>query len=409
MRRNHADLIEAFMEYMRFSDAPRSYQRWAFVSAIASILERKVWLTRDHDTGWYPNLYLFLIGPPGSGKSTVAETAMSFLYELECVDFLAEDINDASLLHDLAKIGTRKKFEWNGQSFPHSAATLFASEAAEAFTEQAKGLGIIKKLTSLYNGGPLGWHLTHGTGRSTRGDGNVKLLNPCVNLLACSTPEWLLKRCMTRTDAQGGFGSRILLVVSKEELRSQDEWETENKAKDMLLRSSIIEDMRKIALMRGPYTTSACFKDAWRECQRRYDAWKDERARAGILGGYQQRKMTQLYKVTMCLAAGRRDDLVLTGADILDAWQMLSDIEADMVDVLDQLELSPDARNRQDILAYLRKTEKVRVTKSELVRDFPRMDFQELNIAINGLIAMGRLVIVESQPSRTVYMHIVPS
>jgi energy-coupling factor transporter ATP-binding protein EcfA2 len=287
--RNFPDLIEAFMEYMQHSDAPKSYQRWAMLSIVASCLERKVWLIRDHDTGWYPNMYLFLIGPAGSGKSTVAEAAVSLLFDLECIDFLSEDLNEVTLFHELRSIGARKKFHFNGQDFPHSAATLFSSEASDTFKEQYKGGSVISKLTSMFNGGPLGWHMKQGVGRSTRMDGAVKVVNPCVNLLACSTPIWLIQRCMTRTDAQGGFGSRILLVVSKDELKAQTDWEPEHKAKDMMLRRMIVEDLKQVNKMQGPYCTSACFKEEWRRCQIEYENWKYERTRAGLLGGYHQR------------------------------------------------------------------------------------------------------------------------
>ena len=400
------DLVEAFAEYMGSSDAPKQYIKWAMLGVVAGALERKVWLVKDHDTGWYPNLYLFLVGPAGSGKSTVAESAVSFLYELDGVDFLSDDINGASLFEDLRSIGARKKFSWMNDLYPHSAATLFSSEASETFSAQYKNDGLITKLTSLYNGGLLGWHMKHGTGRSTLGGGRHTVLNPCINILACSTAQWLITKCITKNDAAGGFGSRIILVVAKEELRARNEWESASQPKDMNLRRDIIEDLRAVHKMQGPFHTSPCFRDAWSECTRKYNAWKEMQASQGIMGGYQQRKLTQLCKVTMCLAAARRSDLVLMGKDLEDAWSMLNEIEPAMIEVLDELELSPEARLRREIIGHLRRTERQQVTKAEIHRLFPKQDHLQVEMAIKGLVTVGKLVATDVTASRTLYQII---
>ena len=406
MNRHYPDLLAAWLEYMQFSDTPIVYQKWAFVSCIAGALERKVWLIKDHDTGWYPNLYVFLVGPAGSGKSTVAETAVSMLQEVEGVDFLADDLNQTTLFHGLAEIGKRKKFQWNGEFYPHSAAMLFSSEASETFVEQHRGGGIIKKLVSLYNGGPLNWSLRHGPARSTRIDGDIKLLNPCINLLACSTASWLITKCITKNDAVGGFGSRILLVVSKDGMKEKIEWENAKQVKDMMLRARIIEDLKVIHELKGSYMSSACFRDAWRECTKKFIDWKSERNRTGLFGDYSQRKMVQLCKLSMIIAASRRNELIIMGKDLIDAWDMLSEIEPAMIEVLSDLELSPDAKAQRDIVDYLRRTQKRQITRAELHRDFRGLYFEELERAIKGLLTIGKLAIIEQTHTRILYQFI---
>jgi hypothetical protein len=105
----------------------------------------------------------------------------------------------------------------------------------------------------------------------------------------------------------------------------------------------------------------------------------------------------------MCLAAARRNNLELIGEDLRDAWRMLNEIEPEMTEVLDEFEMGFDARNRREIMAYLRKCEKTRVSKSELIRDLPRMELRDLNSALYGLLALGKLKIEQETPQRTVY------
>lgn len=405
-KRNFPDLLEAWMEYNRHSIAPKIYQRWSFVSVIAGALERKVWLTKNHHTGWYPNLYLFLVGPPGSGKSVTAEAAMSLLQEVPGIEFLADQVNAVSLFHDLSAIGRKKIFRWNGEAYPHSAATIFASEAATTFIEQYKGGGIITALTNLYNGGPLGWSMRHGVSRSTRGDGSVACYNPCINLLACSTPAWLMTRCMTRDDAEGGFGSRILIVVNYDELVDDGVWDSGEIASDMKLRMAIIEDLKQVAKLAGPYSSDLSFRAAWQEVTKRHNAEMEVRARSGVLGGYQQRKLTQLIKLTMILAASRRNDLVVTGKDLEDAWTMLAQIEPDMVMMLEELDMSPDSKARRDIFNWLRAVGHRTVTKATIMHAFPRMDWTQFNQAIAGLLAMRRLRVIKESPAEGVLYQV---
>lgn len=398
----------SWMKYCKHSTAPEQYKIWSFMSVLAGALERRVWLTKNHDIGWYANLYLFIIGPPGSGKSVIAESAMRLLQEVDGISFLANDINSVTLLEDLEAIGKKKVFTWNGVDYPHSAATIFATEGAETFQEQAKNIGIITRLTSLFNGGQFGWSMTHGTNkRSTKTTGKTSLLNPCVNLLACSTPEWLLTRCMTKNDADGGFGSRILLAVSKDSLEVDGEWERPDQKEDLTLRSNIIHDLKMIAQMQGPYISDLTFKDAWRYYANEYNKWKKANC-TGIFGGYQERKITQHLKIAMCIAASRRQELVITGADLETAAKMLNAIEPAMINMLSDLEMSRDAKIRREIFTKLESSAEATITKGDVIRMNPRFDFVEVMRSIEALVAMGKLVIIEERSgfARTLYQII---
>src|SRR6516164_1438064 len=59
--------IERFIDYTSNLEAPEIWRKWSAISMIAATLEQKVWA----DTGGnlYPNLYVFLVGQPGMGKS----------------------------------------------------------------------------------------------------------------------------------------------------------------------------------------------------------------------------------------------------------------------------------------------------------------------------------------------------
>ena len=70
--------IDEFVELTNHLPSPLLFRKWAGISAIAGVLERKVWV-RTMNMELYPNLYVVLTGPPGVGK-TVATSLVEDLW-----------------------------------------------------------------------------------------------------------------------------------------------------------------------------------------------------------------------------------------------------------------------------------------------------------------------------------------
>ena len=66
-RRKLGSWIEAFLEYTEILPSPPLLRKWAAISYVAAAMERKMWV-RTMGADLYPNLYTFLVGPPGVGK-----------------------------------------------------------------------------------------------------------------------------------------------------------------------------------------------------------------------------------------------------------------------------------------------------------------------------------------------------
>src|SRR5580704_9488473 len=73
--------IDAFQEYTgSFLETAPIFRKWIAISTIAAVLERKVWI--DTGSNLYPNLYIFIIGPSGIGKTRGIDCALDMLREL---------------------------------------------------------------------------------------------------------------------------------------------------------------------------------------------------------------------------------------------------------------------------------------------------------------------------------------
>ena len=74
MRTSQEPWLDSFMDYTDKIPTPEVFRRWAGISMIAAALERKVWLETSVGT-LYPNLYMFLLAPPGVGKTIMSSMA----------------------------------------------------------------------------------------------------------------------------------------------------------------------------------------------------------------------------------------------------------------------------------------------------------------------------------------------
>src|SRR6267378_5066033 len=66
-RRRLTSWIESFIEHTVNLESAEIYRKWAAISMIAAALEQRVWV--DTGSALYPNIYTFLVGHPGIGKS----------------------------------------------------------------------------------------------------------------------------------------------------------------------------------------------------------------------------------------------------------------------------------------------------------------------------------------------------
>src|SRR5579864_3128365 len=78
--------FDKWQAYTAGVPAPQNFIDWGFYSMIASCLQRRVWCFSDEDK-CYPNMYITLVGPPGTGKGLVTKRIVELLryYKLEDV------------------------------------------------------------------------------------------------------------------------------------------------------------------------------------------------------------------------------------------------------------------------------------------------------------------------------------
>ena len=100
--RKLASWVAGFLEYTDGIQSPEPFRRWAAICAIAGALERKVWI-RSMGAELYPNLYVFLVGPPGLGKSNALHECEQLWRELGTHNVAPVSLTKAAFIDELSK------------------------------------------------------------------------------------------------------------------------------------------------------------------------------------------------------------------------------------------------------------------------------------------------------------------
>lgn len=325
MARRLNDWLSAFCDYSSFGEAPRRMYFWCGVSAIAGALRRRVWIDQTYFQ-WYPNLYIVLVAPPGIvGKSTTADVAMSLLRQVPNIRFGPSVVTWQALVALFKE--AHDSFAIDGVYYFMSPMTISSSEFGNLLNPKDKEM--VDMLVHLWDGKPFI--------KATKMSGTDEVINPWINIIACTTPEWIAGS-FPEYMVGGGFTSRCLFVYASNKhqyvpypadvvpptIKTQEE--------------DLVHDLEWIsAKICGQYTIADNAKAWGSDWYIRHYTNDAQHMDSSRFGGYIARKQTMAHKIAMILAASQRDELIILKEDLETAVNMLTDLEGDMHKVFEKI------------------------------------------------------------------------
>ncbi len=379
--RELSDWITSYIHFNKGQESTERMHRWTAISVIAAALERKVFLDREKYL-LFPNLYIFIVGASGIvRKSTSTAIGVNLLRKVPSIRIMPEALTKAALIENLHKSG--KAFRSKGARHLQSAVFAYASEA-KVFLDENFG-SIQEVLTTFYDCQPQDWR--DPWIYATRKDGELKIHGPCLNILAASTPQWLVK-AIPPDQLEGGFASRIIFVVETS-VPKPIAWPS-NPPDAGHVKKKLLRDLIVMSSLTGPFTVT----DEARKYSTEY--YEEVIHPATVentdarFNGYYGRKLDTILKLAMVSAVSRSNDLIMYVADIDKAIAWLDDLEGTMMNAF-----SLGGRN---VLAPLMKTAYVKIKKAKRIeiqalyqlmwQDLAR---QELLTVIQELKALGKI------------------
>lgn len=315
MARLLKDWLDSFLEYTENSEPPRSFRLWTGISVVAAVLQRKCHLPFGGNDA-YPNLYIVLVGPPGSRKGTAMGYGYDLLNDLG-IKLAAEATTREALIRSLRR-STTSSLDANGNLLMHSSLTVFSQELTVFL-----GYSNIQLMTDLCDWYDCRKRWTY----DTKNMGTDEILGVWVNIEGATTPD-LLQTTMPKDAVGAGLGSRIIFVYEPRKAKVVHYENLKQTKRELDLARELLVDLEQIYMMAGSFQTTQPFLDLmheWREEHEAHPPFDDAR-----LIYYNERRPMTVLKLSMIMNASRSEHMILDEEDLVKAVKILEMAEKKM-------------------------------------------------------------------------------
>lgn len=195
------DFIEDFVRETDNGVVPERYRRWAALSTLSAATDRRVWTSIRPNTPLWPNLYVLLVGKPGSGKTLAVQAARAALATRPGLYMTESSITQESLIKELA-----------GRNDPDDPETVWHPSSAAVFVNEFGTFlrrpesDVMALLSDIYDG----WDFS----RRTIKRGLDMAEHVYVGILGACVPEWFAEGFPHNQYAQG-LPTRFFFVWGK--------------------------------------------------------------------------------------------------------------------------------------------------------------------------------------------------
>lgn len=350
--------VAAFMEYTDGMRSPEIFRRWAAITAIAGVLERKVWI-RSQGANLYPNLYVILCGPPGVGKSNAFHAAETLWRSLVDHHVAPVSITKASLI-DTLNTATRIIHHPIEESFN----SLLVAVGELGALLPSYDSDFMNALTYLYDG-------QHYEERRRTKQIDIIIEKPQINLLAGTTPDFLASMLPASAWNQG-FLARCIIIFSDELILRPLDLNEDKAPRNSGLLNDLTADMDVIGSIAKKYEFTQGAYDL-------LDKWhmsgenEPDKPTHPRLQHYTSRRLVHLLKLCMISAVDRGAERIDT-YDFSTAMNWMVEAEAFMPDVFKAMASGGDSAVMEDCrhFIYVLNTKNKEPVPYHMIKDFLR-------------------------------------
>jgi hypothetical protein len=191
----------------------------------------------------------------------------------------------------------------------------------------------------------------------TKTMGNESIVNPWINILGCTTPEWI-SGTFPQYMIGGGFTSRCVFVYGEKKRHYMAYPGYHAGAAEIReMAPRLVEDLLSISQLEGEFSLTRqaiAWGEAW------YAEHNDNTDKGDHnIQGYFARKQTHLHKLAMILSAAEGDSKIITLETLETAKSMLDAAETDMPKVFGHIGLSDDTRAIENFINLVGREKKI--------------------------------------------------
>lgn len=367
--------LKGFQYFTSESESPNSYLLWCALVTLGGALRRRVCVKWRY-TPIYPNIYVKLVGPPGTGKGQAISFARRFLTR-SSIPVSAESGSREGLIMDIVE--KRQLQEINGILYETSPYVVLSPDFMSFY--RTSGDTMIEWLTEIFDSGdfeeePWTYRL--------RNRPEEQIPRPYISMIAGTTESWIAEN-FSQAFTDQGYAARVIFVYARKPrfykarpAITTEMWEMADK---------LLEDLKQISSLQGEFKVT---EDAWKWFEPWYNDTLPKQKLDDRLQGYLGRKALHLWKVAMLLQIAGSDELVITSEILQLALAQLENLEPMMVQAFQGVGKNPISGDYVKI--YNDILTNTRVTKGDLlIRHAYNLSSEQLDEIINNLQLMGKI------------------
>jgi hypothetical protein len=301
--------LDDYIKYTGTLEAPSKFHVWTGLTVMAHTMGRRVYLLNEDKLAIFPGqMMTLLIGPSGVKKTTAIEVGRSLLREARLqakpqrINLMGERMSGEALYDDIL---ARDEYD---EPDPDSDAVglLIAPEMGSTFANQSYMEGMSTSLTRLYDA-PIGrvnedgsiepYHMEM---HFKKDGGRRSIRNPCIGMLAATTPEGLRDQ-LPPTIRTTGFIARLLSIWAATTDRAPHRlWATAQEG-NLEIRARLVAGLAAMTELEGPVRLTP-EADAWTYEWYEKLHKRRERERNALLASFLNRMDAHVLRVATVLA-----------------------------------------------------------------------------------------------------------
>jgi hypothetical protein len=270
-------------------------------------------------------MYVVLAGEAGTGKTVSADIATDVLKDYNQslgpsnggIKFSRSKVTPAALIKNLSEATKLIKAVPGVEQLNQSAMYIYSSEFG-VFIEDIGG-GYVGTDMLMYYDCPRLFE------KETLSGALIKIPNPCVNLLACTTPSFLSSHISHETSGTG-LVSRMIFAAEFDKVTLLPNPPAPNK----LIRGQLITELGRIHRMSGEMRRNPAAEKLWEETFYDIREKLQELPGGSFRRNFYARKLDYINKLSMVLSACRTSNRIIEPADIERARSIIEEAEPHM-------------------------------------------------------------------------------
>ncbi len=311
--------LQSYKTYSEGNESHPNFHMWCALVALSSACSRRVWVPQGY-YNVYANLYVVLVGPPASRKTTAMSICKKLLRELKNVPFSAEATTKEALIRQMADNQDTFTNPSTGHKIQYAPITVCVTELSQFLAASKENM--VDFLTTVWDQD----FYDYKTKNKPEGGRNVdEIFGPYLNLLGCTTPSWI-SNYLKQDVISGGFSRRAVFVYQDTRDRRITFPAITQQMADAW--ANVQRISKRIQTLKGEFKWHGAAVDF-------YDHWYQTHTIKNdpSLLGYYDSKQILVIKIAMLFALSERQELVLRQDDIQAAMDVLELTEVNMTKV----------------------------------------------------------------------------